>query len=444
MMFLVFPFKAEAMQMFVKDLYGKHITLEVEPTDRIKDVKEYIYDKTGVPILNQRLIFAGKPLEDGNTLQDYSIQKDSTIHLVLRYETGEEVYYNPITGRFGLEEEGYYLFNVISYDDGGLELMLSDSSLLPKVKYKDLEGNIANYLNNWKDKDSARLMTVSEADAFASDGKLPEWLRTSDSMLPPLKNTEGFDSISTINYYGTPMLALADFELPFRPIITVSDFVYDKYKKVSVSCENCEISNLEDLIRVGKEVNLDIDFNLGYEINSIKVLDSNNEEVKAYNNSFIMPDSDIKIVVTSKPIEYHFVSGQDSIYENADLVFKLDGEYDLLGKVLVNEQELDSKCYTALKGSTVITLKDEYLKTLSSGIYNITVTYKNGSSDTTTFKIEKKQDENISNVDENINNDIQYLEKNPKTSDNILIYIVAFIIALVVVVVAIVSIKKNK
>lgn len=79
---------ASAMQIFVKIHTGKYITLEVEPTDRIEDVKAKIQDKEGILAENQRLLFAGKQLEDGNTLQDYSIQKDSTLHLQTRIEPG--------------------------------------------------------------------------------------------------------------------------------------------------------------------------------------------------------------------------------------------------------------------------------------------------------------------------------------------------------------------
>ena len=433
MMVLVFPVKANAMQLFVQTLTGKHITIEVEPTDKIESIKEKIEDKEWVATNLQKLIFAGKVLEDGKTLQDYSIQKDSTLHLTLLpfsmggqevsiVQHGDGLYIDgyekdKFTYR-GSNPNNYILFNnemwrIISVQDGSLKIVKEDLLSLEKPFNEALD-------QNW---DNSSLKAYVNGEYYDNlNDNVKKYIENNTWNMGDisLNNDDLRNQITSENRRQS--------NNSYVGLMTVSEYLRSNTNKGS--CETFSLNNF----------NFSACQSTNWMFNGKAFWTLTADDLKPYMVNFVQDDGTINrdnshVLFGVRPVlvlkDNISLIGQGTKHNpfaiiDINVLDSLNGSvsYSISnGLVVVKTQadegyELDKIMVKGTNGN--ISLSDNTFVLPSDGFVTIEAAFK---------EINSFNDEGVSN---------------PETSDNIIIYVATLIIALVIIVLAIISIKKNK
>ena len=230
------------------------------------------------------------------------------------------------------------------------------------------------------------------------------------------------------------------------------------YKKIPFTITVEEVTgatvNPDGTVTVGYGDNKDftITANTGYKLVKVlvndveKALDGNTLKLKNIT-------SNMKIKVVVEKIEYKVIEGAEQTYtikEDTEARFRIDADYSLFNnKVYVDNVLVDSSNYTSKSGSTIITLKKEFVDTLSVGEHTLKVVFNDGGEAETTFTIEKKA-ENNNNNENNTPSKPEDKEEmkdngsNPKTGDNIMLYVAIASMSIIGLVATTIVAKKKK
>ena len=221
---------------------------------------------------------------------------------------------------------------------------------------------------------------------------------------------------------------VSDYMAETKEITNVND-VYYVGTKNTITLNKVEngIVKVNESAITGEPVTIVVEENTGYQLKTITVTDKDNNKIEIKDNTFTMPNSKVMITVEFEKIEYTVIEGENqkiTLEEGKDITFRIDAEHELFDKLFIDNKEVDKKYYTTKSGSTIITLKSDYAKTLANGNHEIKVTFTDGGSATTSFTL-------VSNTE------------NPDTSDNIMTqFIIGSISLISMIILSIYTIRK--